>query len=172
MLCEACNQNQATTHIKSVINGQLTEQNLCAACAAARGFGAAFAPFGADIGNLIGGMFSHTPDVRREDTVCPACGTTYHDIAKSGKIGCAGCYEIFRDRLEPMIQRIHGTTLHKGKRPGGAALRVQSGTRELQPPETKLQKKKRLMQKAILEQDFEAAAVLRDEIKELEQHEQ
>ena len=33
MLCDKCGKNTATTHIKRIINGVVTESNLCSECA-------------------------------------------------------------------------------------------------------------------------------------------
>ena len=33
MMCQNCGQRTATTHIKTIINGQLTESHLCSQCA-------------------------------------------------------------------------------------------------------------------------------------------
>ena len=38
MLCKKCGKYTATTHIKTVINGQVVEQNLCGYCAAKSGY--------------------------------------------------------------------------------------------------------------------------------------
>ena len=59
---------------------------------------------------------------------CPTCGASFEEITQSGKIGCADCYQTFRSQLMPVIQRIHGTTRHKGKVPGGSALRITGGS--------------------------------------------
>ena len=76
-----------------------------------------------------------------------------------------------RRQLLPIIQRIHGTAQHKGKVPGSSALRVTDPNNKIVAvEETPLEEKKRLLKQAIETQDFERAAVLRDEIKELEQH--
>lgn len=37
MLCQSCQKNQATTHIKTIINGELTEYMLCPECAKKNG---------------------------------------------------------------------------------------------------------------------------------------
>ena len=58
----------------------------------------------------------------------------------------------------------------------GSALRVQEENRQLVSVDpskgaSEIEEKKRLLQKAVEAQDFEQAAVLRDQIKELESHE-
>ena len=38
MKCEKCGKYEATTHIRSVINGVVREYNLCSECAANEGY--------------------------------------------------------------------------------------------------------------------------------------
>lgn len=171
MTCQSCGQRAATTHIKTVVNGQLTEVHLCEECAKKQGYGHIFSDWGG-FGSLLGGLLGGTPVT--EEKRCPNCGASFGQISKTGQIGCAECYRTFRAQLMPVVQRIHGTTQHKGKCPGGSALRVADQNRQLaavpQPESSPIEEKKKLLQKAIETQDFEQAAVLRDQIKEMENH--
>lgn len=169
MLCQQCGQRTATTHIKTVVNGQLTEAHLCPECAKKQGYGHLLGDWGG-FGSLLGGLLGEP--AATEEKRCPGCGASFRQISKSGQAGCAECYSTFRAQLIPVIQRIHGTVQHKGKSPRGSALRVTDQNRQLAavPQPSKLEEKRRLLQKAIETQDFEQAAVLRDQIKELEQN--
>ena len=170
MLCQMCGQHPATTHIKTIVNGKLTQAHLCADCAKKQGYGNLFADWGSGFGSLLSGFMGSAAPARQV-TRCPGCGASFEDITRSGKIGCAECYHTFRGQLLPIIQRIHGTAQHKGKVPGSSALRVtDTNNKIVAVEETPLEEKKRLLKHAIEVQDFERAAVLRDEIKELEQH--
>ena len=170
MLCQMCGQHPATTHIKTIVNGKLTQAHLCADCAKKQGYGNLFADWGSGFGSLLSGFMGSAAPARQV-TRCPGCGASFEDITRSGKIGCAECYHTFRGQLLPIIQRIHGTAQHKGKVPGSSALRVtDTNNKIVAVEETPLEEKKRLLEQAIETQDFERAAVLRDEIKELEQH--
>lgn len=168
MLCQSCKERQATTHIKTIRNGDLKEIHLCTECARERGYGNAFAGIHTDLSNLVGSFFN-VPAAGTAVPRCQKCGMSFQEIVNSGKIGCADCYAQFREKLAPMIHRIHGSAQHKGRRPGHMALRVQPVTEKKLVPvkESPLKEKKRLLQKAIAEQDFEQAAVLRDQIKEM-----
>ncbi len=164
MLCQKCQKNQATTFVKKTVNGKLTELSLCNDCAAEMGYGTSFFGFDNILGGLLGNIVKD-PFTKR----CPKCGSSFEDISRSGKVGCSECYEIFSDKLLPLIQRIHGTTVHKGKSPGRSALVIQPPKNEIKITETPLIEQKRLQLKnAIAEQRFEDAAKLRDEIKEME----
>lgn len=57
MLCQNCGKNEATTHIKQVINGDTAERHLCSECAEHLGYGDAFSGFGFDVAGLFGNFF-------------------------------------------------------------------------------------------------------------------
>lgn len=73
MLCQSCGQNQATTHIKTIINGELAEVNLCRECAQKLGYNSFFGNFGMDfdkfLGSLMGGNESRTLKAENVATV-------------------------------------------------------------------------------------------------------
>ena len=64
-------------------------------------------------------------------------------------------------QLIPVIRKLHGETVHRGKTPGGALPQMRQ-QKEL------MAQKKELLQRAIELENFEEAAVLRDEIRQLE----
>lgn len=159
MLCQKCKKNHATTHIHSVINGVVSEIELCSACAAESGYTTTVKSPLVDMLASVFGDFSSVP-VSLSAVRCDCCGSVFADIAKTGKVGCANCYEIFGNELLPYIKRVHGTTKHIGKKPNNAAL-VVSKKDEIAELRLKL---KELIEK----ENFEEAAVVRDEIKKAE----
>jgi len=90
---------------------------------------------------------------------CPACGFTQADFKKAGRLGCAECYETFAEPLEGLLKTMHKGTRHVGKVPES----LRQG-RDLSDQLKSLQKK---LAKAIAEENFEKAAILRDEIKQI-----
>lgn len=162
MLCQNCEKNEATTHLKRIINGEKAETHLCSQCASALGYGSMFPSLGLNLGDLFTGFFGDIPVSRLSSRVirCEKCGCSFDDIAKSGKIGCADCYKTFYDKLQPSLARIHGKTEHQGKFPMGAGEEVKHAH--------KLAELKEELGKAIDEQNFERAAQLRDEIRAME----
>lgn len=169
MLCQNCKKNQANTHIKQVINGKSTEMNLCHECAVKMGFANKMSSFEdmLDIGSMMSGLFgmpAKPAALAREET-CPGCGATFSQISKSGKAGCAKCYTTFYDRLLPSIKRIHGNTVHTGKKLRTARLGSGSvDTTEKQNPGDTLESLSQQLSRAVKEQNFELAAELRDKI--------
>lgn len=50
-------------------------------------------------------------------TTCAVCGESIDSILKTGFVGCATCYRIFKRELNGFIQSIHGNNRHVGKLP-------------------------------------------------------
>lgn len=92
---------------------------------------------------------------------CEYCGSTFNDIVKSGRVGCANCYSKFEDRLQPTITKMHGNAKHIGKNV------TYTEEKEAEPEISELDKLKNDLKLAIKEQRFEDAAVLRDKINEM-----
>ena len=167
MLCQNCGKNEATTHIKRIINGDATESHLCSECAAATGGIDFFSDIGLSLNDFFGGFLSDSapalsPSQGSGTVRCQKCGCSWQDISREGKVGCSDCYRTFYNKLLPALKRIHGRVHHDGKalsqpEPNPEVLRKQ-----------KIESLKEELKKAIDEQRFEDAAKLRDEIKEEE----
>ncbi len=112
MLCSNCGKKEAS-HIVKRSDGE--ELSLCDSCYDHWGEAAAY--FGNDPGFFVSLLETEENDERK----CPVCGTTLADYSHTGLLGCAACYETFREELLPAIRRIHGKTEHEGKHPLGAS---------------------------------------------------
>lgn len=159
MLCENCKKNVATTYLKQTINGKTTEIFLCDECAAKLGVDSGIKNFGAGLGSMLPELFRQSGEIA--ELRCPACGTLYSSISKSGMVGCDRCYSAFASRLNSVIKRMHGSRKHMGKIPASFA----------KNPENKTDTLKRQLRQAIEKEDFETAAKLRDQIRNLERGE-
>jgi len=169
MLCDACGERPATVHYKRIVNGKTTELHLCEECAREQGdFGFTFEvepKF--SINQLLAGLLSGslpqggTTRAARSVARCDACGLSYQEFAKSGKLGCDHCYEKFGPQLQPLFRRLHGHAAHTGKVPGrlGSRAAVRRDVGELRQE----------LEQAVAEERYERAAELRDQILELEQ---
>lgn len=166
MLCQHCQKNEATTHVKTMINGDYAEYRLCADCAREMGYGDMFPDFTADFGGMLSSFFSAALPARSGATRCKMCGSTLNDIKKSGKVGCAECYDTFYSELMPTIRSVHGNTDHRGKRP--CVFCEASEKKEEKPSKDPAEQLKAELKTAIKEENFERAAQLRDQIKEME----
>ena len=163
MLCDKCGKNNATTHIKQIINGGVTEHDLCSACAAKEGFGK-FS--NGSLAEMLSSMFGDisTIGAGTKATHCPVCGATFADIAETGKVGCADCYRTFYSELLPYLKRVHGTVKHTGKIPNSTPLAEKSQEETVETLRMELNR-------LVSEEKFEEAAVVRDKIKKLEEKE-
>lgn len=165
MKCQHCNNNEATTYIKKNINGKVTEMHLCSECAAELGVMEEFSPesFFNDtfFGNFLGAGVPAMNILSGIDH-CEYCGSTFNDIVKYGRVGCANCYSKFEDRLQSSITKMHGNVKHIGKN-----VTYTQEADEDKIAETELETLKNQLKEAIREQRFEDAAVLRDKIKEM-----
>lgn len=159
MLCENCGKFAATTHIKQTINGASTTKHLCSSCAKQYGFGSFHSN---SIANMLSSMFGDIVNENQHlrEKTCENCGNTFSEIVHSGKVGCSECYKTFYDELLPYIKRVHGGTKHIGKVPNNAPLAVVSDDR--------LTLLRKTLHELVLKEEFEQAAVVRDEIKKLE----
>ena len=125
-----------------------------------------FGSMESDFSSFLGSFFGNVLPARTQATRCEFCGSTYADIAQSGHVGCANCYELFTDELLPSIRRIHGNTTHCGKNSHKADINAPQQKEESN--EDKIKALKAELDKAVAEQNFEYAAQLRDKIKGME----
>ncbi|MBP1996461.1 UvrB/UvrC motif-containing protein [Paenibacillus eucommiae] len=166
MICQECGKRPATLHFTKIVNGEKNEFHICEACAREKGEMIPGTPNGFSIHNLLSGLLDFEPSstgtmaAKAQEIRCEDCGLTYAQFSKLGRFGCGTCYKSFTDRLDPLLKRVHGTTVHVGKVPkrtGG----IIKHKREIESL------KKEMMTHIELE-EFEQAAKIRDEIREIE----
>ncbi len=163
MICENCGKKPSTFHMTEIINGKSKEINLCEDCASKSeefSMNPSFA-----IQNLLAGLLDipNEQEIKPdyiEDISCESCGTTYEEFKRKGKFGCSKCYDSFREKLEPLLKKIHGHDTHIGKIPKrtGGMIKIKKDINSL----------KSKLKVAVVNEEFEEAAVLRDEIKKLQ----
>lgn len=163
MMCEDCGKKPSTFHMTEVINGKSKEIHLCEDCASKNDEFDLSSSI--TIQNLLAGLLDipNEEKIKSEDTSdlsCKCCGTTYQQFRRNGKFGCSCCYDSFKDKLEPLLRKIHGHDSHIGKIPKrtGGKIKIKKDINLL----------KNKLQTAIGKEEFELAAELRDEIKILQ----
>ncbi|MGM0472318.1 MAG: UvrB/UvrC motif-containing protein [Bacillota bacterium] len=170
MLCQECESREATVHLTKIVNNQKKEIYLCDKCAQ-KNQELQFGNEGFSFNNLLTGLLSSEfgssssssskfnlgYNVKEE---CQNCGMNYAEFSHSGKLGCSQCYSEFGDRTDKLLKKIHGNNRHHGKVPQrtGGVIRIKKEIQDLRDK----------MQTAVQQENFERAAELRDEIKELE----
>lgn len=208
MKCQNCQAEPAQVHVTELADeppqpmgeGQLPvwafeEQHLCEACAQESGV-----PFTQikktqlEIWKLLHATAQRQ---RRESSLsCPDCGMTLAEFREKGRLGCPRDYEIFRDHLDRLLERVHNSDRHTGRLPGGERVerpapspQADSDLPSLEstdpaeaprapqepisaPAEpTPADDRARLsaeLEQAIQDEDYERAAELRDALKALE----
>lgn len=105
--------------------------------------------------------FNPTSVEQPSEMACPKCGITFSQITQAGKLGCSTCYETFETYLEPLLRRIHGGGQNVGKVPARRGVVIK---RRMEHKKLKEQ-----LQVLIQQEAFEEAAVVRDQIRHIEQ---
>lgn len=160
MLCEKCQKKQATVHLSHLVNNNVIQEfHLCQDCASqVTPIGIKGTPLLPELLTsllepIIGKLIKEMGSIK-----CPHCGMTYLDFKSSGRFGCAEDYDIFKNGIEQLIEKIHGTTQHKGKVPSHISKTIIK--------ESELRILQRELERLVKEEKFEEAAQVRDKIKE------
>jgi protein arginine kinase activator len=158
MVCNLCKQNEATVHLTQIVENDVKKVDLCEACAKEKGVND---PAGFSLADLLLGLGA-SQEIEQATSAsgelrCPNCGYTQADFKKTGRLGCSECYQTFAEGLGSVLKSMHKGTRHRGKVPTQLR-RAHDAVETL----TRLEKE---LQSAISKEDFEQAAVLRDEIK-------
>lgn len=157
MNCDVCKKNQATVFLTQIVEGKMQKVNLCESCSKEKGV---TDPTGFALADLLLGLGA-AQEMERGGGVqkCPSCGFSQADFKKTGRLGCATCYETFSDGLSSLLKGMHKGTAHVGKIPARqfASLERTTHMKTLQ----------RDLRKAVSEEDYESAAQIRDQIKHL-----
>jgi protein arginine kinase activator len=159
MLCCICKEKNATVHLTQITGDKMQKVDLCEECAKSKGVNDQTGFSLADLLLGLGASQELEQSSGGTEAKCPKCGFTHADFKKSGRLGCSECYTTFAEGLGGLLKTMHKGTRHVGKVPESLRTR-----RDLAEQLATLQKK---LNKAIETEDFETAAQLRDQIKQL-----
>ncbi len=158
MMCCVCKEREATVHLTQIADDKVQKVDLCEECAKAKGVND---PTGFSLADLLLGLGA-SQEIEQAagggELKCPRCGFTQADFKKAGRLGCPDCYRTFAEALGGLLK-----TMHKGMRHTGKVPEALRHSRDLSDRLRLLQDK---LAKAIAAEDFEEAAILRDEIKQ------
>jgi protein arginine kinase activator len=161
-LCQSCKQNPATIHFTEIKDAEKRELHVCEACAQSQNLttGPLLAALPPMLAQLVGkpgsgkaAKASAAPAPR-----CPTCGISFAEFREKGRLGCPNDYEFFRESLDPLLEKIHGAAVHRGRLPRGAGAASA-------PRSDRLLRLRRELQTAVKAEQYETAARLRDEIR-------
>lgn len=159
MLCECCQQHEATIHVTQVIDSKSRELHLCESCAEDSGLNVQNVMSLPEVLFGMSGIADEDPEAAARS--CPQCHMRGADFKKTGRLGCPQCYRTFARELAPMLAAMHKGTRHVGKAPShGGTLPEAKGDQ--------LDELRRQLAEAVDGERFEDAARLRDQIRELD----
>lgn len=181
MLCDNCGKREANVRYSENINGRKKELNLCEACSKKLGINSIDFSMPIDFSSFFGEFMEDfaTPEFMPlwnevKALRCNHCGYTFEDIANTGRLGCGDCYDVFEERLDPIIRKIQGANKHVGRTGKMIDKKIdqkenqkkQATTKETKKEEeNQLEKLQQDLKQAIKEERYEDAAKIRDEIK-------
>lgn len=190
MLCQNCGKNEANVHYTQITNGEKKEFSLCSDCAMKLGLTEQMDitdPL-LNLRSFIGDFFNEFPETERMKKIsgtkqlqCKTCGTTYEEFINDGNFGCEDCYQTFKEPIDRLLKKLHGTSTHLGRKPGVEAKPIvdkvsvdkdKKETSKVNPKkeeskEEKIARLERDLDKAIKDERYEDAAKIRDELKEM-----
>ncbi len=159
MLCCICKEKEAKVHLTQIVGDKVQKVDLCEECAKHKGVND---PAGFSLADLLLGLGA-SKEIEQSgggaEIKCAKCGFTQADFKKAGRLGCSECYTAFAEGLEGLLKTMHKGTRHTGKVP-----QVLQQSRDVAERLKLLEKK---LAKAVAEENFEQAALLRDEIKQM-----
>jgi protein arginine kinase activator len=158
MLCDVCKCNDATVFLTQILEGKMHKVNLCEACSKEKGVQD---PTSFALADLLLGIGA-AEEIEKGATArkCAVCGFSQADFKKTGRLGCSECYVIFAEGLCSLLKAMHKGTEHVGKSPERAQRTIALSQQMRSLTEN--------LRKAVAAENYETAASLRDQIKQLE----
>jgi protein arginine kinase activator len=154
-----------------------SKRHLCSQCASETELGRLFDKDNSFAKLLSGILGLNTASEEDADTAassltCPNCHTTFGDFIKNGRFGCAECYDTFGLLIHDNIKKLQGSDTHTGKRPKYIGEGREKAVNPVaKQPEENLREQLEILtakqQEAVADEDYEAAARFRDEIKSI-----
>jgi len=159
LACQRCQHARATVHITDTVP-ERRERHLCEECAEKEGI--IVKQHYQTTNEILQQFIKHkVASTESNDLLCPNCGLSFREFQTRGTLGCPNDYIAFAPALMPLIERAHeGASQHVGKVPPTAGEGIKR--------ETDLLRLRRKLESAVESEDYELAARLRDEIKNLE----
>ncbi len=155
--CSNCSE-VATIHLTQIINNKIIKLDFCESCPHKKDV---TDPEGFSLVDILQKTHGGSGTAGEPQLSCPECGLSTSDFRRTGRLGCASCFEVFAPLLRPALEDMHLGTEHQGKVPE-RALNRQDVHRQLVSLQSALAA-------AIEEEAYEEAAKLRDEIQAIEQ---
>jgi len=160
--CEICGKRESVVHVQQAIGNETVDIHLCEVCAHERGISKRKDKIDLSLTQLLTGLLSvkRTAEEGEETGECPTCGLSISEFRKDGRLGCPDCYLSFASNIRGVHKRLSGMTRHRGKLPDKLLT-----YKELLIDRESLRSR---LDDAVKQEDYETAAVIRDQIRALE----
>lgn len=152
MLCNVCEEREATIHLTQMLNGEIKKLHLCEECAEQSGINVHGPMSLTEVVSAMGAPQESTPE--DDGKACRRCGMKRSDFRKGSRLGCPACYEVFSEELAPLLAGMHRSAQHVGKVP-----RSEAAAGEMTAEMEAVQKR---LKEAVSAEQYEEAARLRD----------
>ncbi|MFP4460237.1 MAG: UvrB/UvrC motif-containing protein [Candidatus Zixiibacteriota bacterium] len=146
--CSRCGSEKNVINIVKVIDGKTQKVMLCDSC------------MNKTLAEEQMGAMRISPEeilqAGREEYKaihCSNCGMSWADVMELGYLGCEKCYEYMAEKLEDVLPLIQGTNRNRQKL-----------LENRNDDEIRLSRLKLRLKEAVVREDFEVAARLRDKI--------
>ena len=155
--CSEC-KNPISVHYSEIVGGKCTNTGMCDSCPQLQK-------------RLKGIPFEDQESSHTGGTglVCGECGTTLANVKVSHRVGCSHCYDVFGDVLIHELVLAHAIFPGIIKQKKSIPMHIGRGPGETQEisPSLKLIALNEALEATLKKEDYEQAAMLRDQIKEL-----
>ena len=169
-LCQSCGKRPAVVEFIQVSGDERRQFALCRECAVSHGLSLqvdAFQRLSQLLMHQMRPIGQTTPEEWQSalETKCGKCGLAFEDFVKTGLLGCSQCYRDLHDLLTPILRRLHGVTKQT---PEDTETSKPVPTAEKKAAaDTRRRELEAQLQVALVEEDYETAATIRDKLKSL-----
>ncbi len=156
MKCQVCGQS-ATVHLTEIVSGKKREKHFCQECAEQQ---EVLKQQELNLNAILQSVIEQHVGGQADELsrlTCPTCGIKYMEFKAAGRFGCPHDYQVFREPLLPLLERIHRGTKHVGKIPVNALKHAAA--------QTELRELRQQLRSAVEREAYEDAARLRDLIR-------
>lgn len=157
MICDNCKIRESVISFTKIEDNEVTEVHLCKECAAKKFKGNFLMIDG--FKDFFKELFNTEETIDIEKT-CRFCGRRIEEVLKTSNLGCIHCYDEFRDEINDFLQNYQLSSVHKGKIPKSCPTDLKVGRKILDLKDK--------LQEALILENYEEAAILRDKIRDLE----
>lgn len=154
--CEHCKKN-CVIHLTQIVNNEIKKVDMCETCPHAKQLQD---PMQFGLMEKLLGIAMQQPLASGKELVCDHCGYPESEFRKTGRLGCPECYDVFVTPKMEILRKIQDAEVHKGKAPKN------QDKRGLRVSFARLNKE---LVESIENEDYERAAEIRDELKEVKE---